>query len=368
MKKLAIIGANSSITMLINKAKQLGYETHVFAWKCGAPGEFVADYFYPISIGDKEEILKKCEEIKVDGVCSITSDFAVPTVNYVARKLGLVSNPEETELLARNKFQMRLAFKKIGLLTPKFKIVDENFSINDLKDFKFPLIVKPIDGWSSKGVTRVDTNKEIINAVQVAINESFDKKAIVEEFIEGEEYSAEYICQNGQYYLLALTQKNTTGFPHYVEKGHIQPANIHKKNKENLIKLLEKGIKALKILNGAVHIEFRILPDNDIFIIEIGARMGGDCIGTDLVPISTGIDYIKMVIDVACGNKINFQSKKEQEVVEIKFILTKEDYNEFLKLKKICPIVKYEINDTNFSRRILNSSDRHGYYIILKNN
>ena len=65
------------------------------------------------SLKKKFELLEN-EEIKVDGVCSITSDFAVPTVNYVARKLGLVSNPEETELLARNKFQMRLAFKKIG--------------------------------------------------------------------------------------------------------------------------------------------------------------------------------------------------------------------------------------------------------------
>ena len=80
-KKIAIIGANESINKLIVKAKTLGYETHVFAWECGDPGEFTADYFYPISIDNKEEIGKKCKEIGVDGVASVTSDFAVNTKN-----------------------------------------------------------------------------------------------------------------------------------------------------------------------------------------------------------------------------------------------------------------------------------------------
>ena len=113
-KKLAIVGANEPITMLINKAKDLGYETHVFAWACGDPGEEAADYFYPISTADKDAVLAKCREIGICGICSITSDFAVPTINYVARAMGLPGNSERTDVVARNKYQMRCALRDAG--------------------------------------------------------------------------------------------------------------------------------------------------------------------------------------------------------------------------------------------------------------
>ena len=86
-EKLVIIGANDFQNQLILKAKSLGYETHVFAWQDGSIGEKTADYFYPISIVEKEQILEKCKEIKPVGVCSIASDLATITVNYVAEKL-----------------------------------------------------------------------------------------------------------------------------------------------------------------------------------------------------------------------------------------------------------------------------------------
>ena len=92
MKKLAIIGASYLQQPLIEKAKSLGIETHVFAWKCGDIGEEIADVFYPISIVEKEEILAKCREIGIDGVCSIASDLAAITVNYVASEMGLAGN------------------------------------------------------------------------------------------------------------------------------------------------------------------------------------------------------------------------------------------------------------------------------------
>lgn len=92
MKKLAIIGANDFQRQLILKAKDMGLETHVFAWEDGAVGKANADYFYPISIIEKEQILEKCKEIGIDGICSIASDLAVLTVDYVAEKMGLNAN------------------------------------------------------------------------------------------------------------------------------------------------------------------------------------------------------------------------------------------------------------------------------------
>lgn len=365
-QKLAIIGANAPITMLINKAKDMGYETHVFAWKCGDPGEEAADYFYPISIDDKDSILKKCRELGVAGVCSITSDFAAPTVSYVARELGLTCNPEITGEIARNKYKMRCAFKEAGLFTPVFFDADSSFNVDEYKGIDFPVIVKPTDRWSSKGVTRVDCIEELKKAVDYAISESFNNKAIIESFMEGPEFSAECICFSGDRRILAITQKETTGYPHYIETGHFQPANITEEQYETINDTVIRALEALKIENGAAHAEFRILDSGEIGIIEIGARMGGDCIGTDLTPISTGMDYIKMVIDVACGKKPCFDIITTPSPVKVKFIMNKTDLDVYETIKKQKPslLVRAAEIDEDFEREVIDSSTRHGYYII----
>lgn len=365
-KRLAIIGANEAITMLIKKAKKNGYETHVFAWQCGDPGEKEADFFYPISIDKKEEILYKCREIGIVGICSITSDYAAPTVNYVANVLGLPCNDIITNDLARNKFLMRKAFQNAGLYTPSFIEVDDSFKISEDFKISYPVIVKPTDRWSSKGVTRVDDPLHLKTAVENAISISLEKKAIIEEFMEGEEYSAECICYDGQYNILAFTKKHTTGYPHYIETGHEQPANISLSMIPEIEEKLFKGLHALGIRNGAAHIEFKILNNSEIGIIEIGARMGGDCIGTDLTHISTGTDYIKMVIDVACGKSPDLKIYQKPSSVEIKYIISKEDYENYLSILKnnaSCIVKTGEIN-CNFSSSVIDSSTRHGYYIL----
>lgn len=365
-RKLAIIGANAAITMLIDKAKSLGYETHVFAWKCGDPGEKTADYFYPISIDKKEEITAKCREIGVVGVCSITSDFAAPTVSYVARELGLPCNPEITGQVARNKYKMRCAFRAAGLYTPPFMQLEKGYPDSEVSSIIYPVIVKPTDRWSSKGVTRVDKEEELRAAVDYAISESFDNHAIVEGFMEGQEYSAECICYNGERTILAITQKQTTGFPHYIETGHFQPAYLSESEYERASKVILRALEALHIENSAAHAEFRILPTGEIGMIEIGARMGGDCIGTDLTPISTGKDFIRMVIDVACGNSPDFTVVTAPSFVQVKFIMNYGDLIELKRVQKEFPekIVRIAEIDDNFDREVVDSSTRHGYYIV----
>ena len=365
-RKLAIVGANAPITMLIDKAKSLGYETHVFAWQCGDPGEEEADYFYPISIDKKEVIAAKCKEIGVVGVCSITSDFAVPTVSYVARELGLPCNPEITSVVARNKYKMRCAFKDAGLYTPPFIQLGKGYKDEEVTSIKYPVIVKPTDRWSSKGVTRVDRRENLDAAVNYAIEESFDKHAIVEGFMDGQEYSAECMCFNGARKILAFTQKETTGYPHYIESGHFQPAILTEEDKEKATCVILKALEALHIENSAAHAEFRMLNNGEIGIIEIGARMGGDCIGTDLTPISTGMDYIRMVIDVACGNEPDYTVVTEPSNVRIKFIMSRDDLIELKKVQNASPesIVRIDELDESFDRAVVDSSTRHGYYII----
>lgn len=364
-KRIAIIGANEAIAILIEKAKSLGYETHVFARQCGDPGELSADFFYPIDISKREEILNKCKRIGVCGVCSITSDFAAPVASYVARELGLTCNPPETEILARNKYEMRKALKKAGLFAHNFLKADETIDIDALKDLTYPLIVKPTDAWSSKGITRVNNVAEVVKAIKYACSFSSERKAIIEEFIDGPEYSAECICFHGIYHVLAFTKKETTGFPHYIETGHIQPSDISKNKQDEIKKFISKALSALRIENGAAHAEFRITDKGEIAIMEIGARMGGDNIGTFLTPYSTGMDYVKMVIDIACGIAPDFSIVSKPRLIKTKFIMNKNDLDDYFAFVSDNPssLIKKSKFDNDFSREITNSSDRHGYYI-----
>ena len=350
--------------MLINKAKALGFETHVFAWQCGDPGEFAANYFYPISVSEKEEILQKCREIGVCGVCSVTSDFAAPTVAYVARHLGLTGNPERTDVVARDKYEMRKAFREYGgIYCPRFFETDGVLQSFDSSKLHFPVIVKPTDRWSSKGVTRVESMDKIAPAIRTACRESLNGKAIVEEFMDGPEYSAECIVFRGNITILAFTQKITTGFPRYIEKGHKQPADLSIEQQAVAKAVIERAIKALDITNSAAHVEFRIINNKEIGIIEIGARMGGDYIGTDLTPISTGMDYIKMVIDVACGNAPDFSIVNEPKPVQSSFIITEDDIKSYSKIDS-SRIIRKSCFSTNFNAEVTDSSNRHGYYIF----
>ena len=120
MKKIVIIGANDFQRPLICKAKDMGYETHVFAWREGATGAADADRFYEISITEKEEILNICREIHPDAVATIGSDLANITVQYLAENLGLPGNSRECIINSTNKFAMRKAFQKAGLSVPFF--------------------------------------------------------------------------------------------------------------------------------------------------------------------------------------------------------------------------------------------------------
>ena len=365
-KKVVIIGANDFQNPLILKAKELGYETHVFAWKDGSIGEKTADFFYPISIVEKEEILEKCREIKPDAVLTIASDLATITVNYVASKLGLTCNSLECTEISTNKFKMRQAFKKANIPVPKFEIVDENTNLDILNGMEYPLIVKPTDRSGSRAINKILKKEELSDAIKLAVENSFEKKAIVEEYIDGDEFSAESISFHGKHNFLTVTRKQTTGYPHFIETGHIEPAGLSEEMIEKIKSAILPALDSLKIENGASHAEFKITQNGDIRIIEIGARMGGDCIGSDLVKISTGYDYVKMVIDVALGKEPVLEKVSVPKIAVIKFIFNKEDLDGLEKIKKEKPEkIHFVSKIKDFGgHKIVDSSSRYGYYIL----
>lgn len=367
MKRLVIIGANDFQNQLILKAKEKGFETHVFAWKDGSIGEKTADFFYPISIVEKEQILEICKKIKPDGVCSIASDLATITVNYVAEKLGLTCNSKECTLLSTNKYYMRKAFEKHGDPSPLCYRSDE---LTDMvrKKLSYPVIVKPVDRSGSRAIAKVNCDEKLDKAILEAEKVSFEKRAIIEEYIEGQEYSVEYISYKGKHTFLALTQKFTTGEPKFIETGHLQPAKVEENILRNVQNVVEHALDTLQIKNGASHSEVKVDEEGMVRIVEIGARMGGDCIGSDLVRISTGLDFVSMVIDVACGMEPSMVPLEEGHEAEIHFIFNQEDIENMEKQKIQHPEQFYRISEIEpfDGHEVTDSSSRYGYYILKK--
>lgn len=361
-ENLAIIGASYLQLPLIEKAKEMGYTTHVFAWATNDAGEEAADYFYPISITEVDEITEKCREIGICGICSIATDLGNYTINYVANKLGLPGNTMQCTRMSTNKHLMRQAFERCGDPSPKSMMVDESTDLSALQ-FDYPIIVKPTDRSGSRGIFKLESPEGLEDAVKAAIDAGFEKKALIEEFAEGQEYSVEGISFNGVHHILAMTLKYTTGAPHFIETGHLEPAPVSSEMFEKVKAVVIHALDTLEIKNSASHSEIKIDDDGNIKIIEIGSRMGGDAIGSDLVRYSTGYDFVKMVIDVACGKSPDFTVVCEPKKVESKFIFSESDIVEYERDKKEGKVLKtVDFHPENIGS-ITDSSNRAGCYI-----
>lgn len=364
MKKIAIIGASYLQLPLILKAKEMNFETHVFAWAANDVGEVAADYFYPISIIEKEKILEICQKIGICGICSIASDVAVVTVNFVAEKMGLNGNSIESTGKCTNKHLMRKAFELNNDPSPFSFLIDRHTNLDELK-LSYPVIIKPTDRSGSRGIYKLENSQNLYSAAKHAMEESFEEQALIEEFVFGKEYSVEFISYHGKHHFLAMTHKYTTGAPNFIETGHLQPAPVSPEVLEKVKLIVSHALDTLQIKNGASHSEIKINKNNEIKIIEIGARMGGDCIGSDLVKYSTGYDFVKMVIQVACDQEPEFITENNPIKVESKFILNKKDLDEFLYLKDNNSEQILKIVDFHPERigKVTDSSNRAGCYI-----
>lgn len=369
MKKLAIIGASYLQLPVVQRAKEMGICTICFAWADGAVCKDVADTFYPISIVEKEQILEICKREQIDGICTIASDTAAPTVAYVAEQMGLVGNSYEASLKANNKCLMRNAFAAANVPSPLFKCLMQGVSelVNEgISEMPLPLIIKPSDRSGSLGVIKVEKEEDLLPAIKAAQDYSFKHEAIVEQFIEGREISVEFISYQGVHYPLQITDKVTTEAPHFVEIAHHQPANLSKAQYDEIYDLTKRALTALGVTNGASHSEYRITKDGKIYVMEIGARMGGDFIGSDLVQLSTGYDFLRGVIEVALGT-FNPPQLKEHNHSGVYFLSEATAHlKPIIEQHALPEIVQAEITDPNL-RPLTCSGDRSGYLIYKSN-
>lgn len=362
MEKIAIIGASYLQLPLVLKAKELNIETYCFAWEDGAICKDYCDHFYPISITDKDQILEICKQESINGILTIASDLAVITVNYVVDKLKLIGNAYHHTKKMTDKFEMRKALMDANVPCPRFWL-SGNLVEEEYRNFEYPLIVKPTDRSGSRGVTKVNNENELMSAIERAKGESFNSEAIVEEFVDGVEISVESISYKGKHYVLQITDKETTGAPYFVEIAHHQPSQLPNEIKKSIEKITIDSLNALRIENGASHAEMKINKSGEVKVIEVGARMGGDFIGSHLVELSTGYDFLKGVIDVSLGK---FEEPKiiKYYYSGVYFLCKETEYliNKIKEAEKNPQIIKAEITTSKLTD-IKCSGDRSGYMI-----
>ena len=360
-KKIAIIGASILQKPLILKAKEMGVETHCFAWdkeKDSICKKFT-DYFYPISVLEKEQILDVCKGIQIDGITSIASDFCVPTVCFIAEKMGLIGNRYEDSLIAINKLHQRQAFLKNGVHSPQFTLASEKM---DLTGYRYPLIVKPTDRSGSFGVFKVEKEADLAKAILRAQELSFSKQALIEEYVTGTEVSVETISWEGRHYNLTLTDKVTTGAPYYVEIAHHEPSDLSPEIQEKVKAEARKALTAVNVNYGASDTEIMITENGEVYVIEVNARLGGD-FTHEMVKLSTGYDFLKGVIDVAL-NQFEAPVIIENNYSGIYFLCKETEWvRQVIENKENdSDIVDAEIYDVEL-RNIQSSIDRSGYFI-----
>ena len=364
-EKIAVIGANEPLIPFYRQAKNLGYEIVGVAWDKGAVCKQFCDKFYPISFTEKDKVLEVCRCENINGITSFSLESALPTVVYVAQRLGLVSNSEESLALTQSKYSQRLALEKARIPVPKYFLIENEADLAKVK-CRFPVIVKPVDSGGSQGICKVEEPNQLLNAYHFALEYSRTQCVIVEEFVDGREFSVEYITYKGHHYFLQITDKVTSGAPRFVELQHHQPADIPFELSLSIRNMVEKALTALKIENSPSHTEIKLNSRGELFIIETGARMGGDFISSDLVRLSTGYDFVEGAIKLSI-NKFEEPVFSEQMYSGVYFYSKLAcEVGDIIKKHSCWPeIVECELSEEPLLE-VKSNADRGGYFLYQK--
>lgn len=326
MKKVLIIGAGFLQDFVIVKAKQMGYEVHTVDADPNAVGFQHADHYGVVNIVEEKACLEYARENKIDGVLTAATDYGVLTASYIAREMGLPGLKYEVAQVIKNKYQVRKClFENHVDDTEQAYEVHRNTNIKELANkIVYPVMVKPCDGSGSRGASRVDKAEYLEEACKYAMDGSITDRAEIETFIIGKEYGAETLVANGEINVLGIMQKWMTNPPYYAELGHSIPTDLKKEVEDKAIKCVKNAIKALGVNFGSVNMDMLITEDGKVYIIDIGARMGGNMIGPCIIPYGKGIDYMAAMIQNAVGDPVDL-SVKDHCAVATKLLAFKDD-------------------------------------------
>lgn len=303
MKRLMIIGASVLQLPAILRAKEMGLYVGVVDYNPAAVGIPYADKYYNASTMDEDAVLAAAVDFCPDGIMTLATDMPMRGVAKVSDRLHLHGISYETAVKATDKYEMIKAFKSHGVPSPWYFDVDSFEELKALEGkISFPCIIKPTDNAGSHGVAKADSFQELLGHYEYSRTSSRRGKVIVEEYLDGPEVSVEIMVVKGDVQVLQITDKITTGAPHFVEMGHTQPSRLPGDTLQAIREVAVAACRAIGIDSGPAHVEMRVTSRGPV-MIELGGRMGGDNITTHLVPLSTGIDMVGATIRVALGEE-----------------------------------------------------------------
>ena len=309
MKKLLIIGASILQLPAIKRAKELGYYVAVIDYDPNAVGIPYADEYFNVSTIDIEGVAKKAEEFRPDGIMTLATDMPMRSIAAACERLGLPGISFDTAVRATDKGEMIKTFEANGVEHPWYFILKSPEELERIMErISFPCISKPTDNSGSRGVMLIHNEEALRDAVAYSSQNGRSGGVIIEEFLQGKEVSVEVMVLDGAPTVLNVTDKLTTGAPHFVEMGHSQPSRLPEKDLEAIRDLACRAALSVGIGSGPAHVEI-MLTEKGPRMIELGARMGGDCITTHLVPLSTGIDMVEATMRIACGETPDLAKK-----------------------------------------------------------
>jgi biotin carboxylase len=328
-KTILILGGGVMQLPAIKSAIDMGWKIIVADGNSNVPGRDYADYFENIDLKNTEKMIQAALSYKgsigLDGVFTAGTDFS-ETVARVASAAGLPGISIEASINASNKSKMREAFRAHNISSPLFVSVNTPFleDCTELEDrgLQFPLVVKPVDNMGSRGIRRTDNCAELRKAMVDAFKFSRSATVIIEEYLEGSEYSIDALIYKNEITICGFADRHIFYPPYFIEMGHTIPSAIETESDlyKKIISTFKAAVRALGITEGAAKGDVRY-SRGKIYIGEIAARLSGGYMSGWTYPYSSGVLLTREALKIAVGQPPgNLQPSISRITVERAFI------------------------------------------------
>ena len=372
MERILIIGAGFLQSFVIKKAKEMGYHTITIDKNPNSIGFKYADEFEVVDIIDQKACLDYALSKNIDGVITAATDYGVLSTAYIAQQMNLPGIDFDVAKVIKNKYLVRrtLFENNVDDVSQYYEISNIEILEEISANIIFPVMVKPCDGSGSKGAKRVDSLTELKAACNEAIKSSLIGKALIEDFVEGTEYGVESFVLNEEVNVLGVMSKFMTNPPNYAELGHCIPSQLE--IEEEIKEVVIKAIKVLGINFGAVNMDVLVTKDNQVCIVDIGARMGGNLIGSHIIPIGTGVDYMGVLLSASVGKSIELNAQSLGTNVVTRLLALSpgiiKNLPDFEEISEMCNVdIYHNLEIGNEIREYHNNLDGCGYVISVSN-
>ena len=306
-RKILLLGGSKAQLISIIRAKELGYYTVLCDYLSDNPGQYIADSFHLVSTTDKDAILRVAVEEKIDGIVAYSSDPAAPTAAYVANRLGLPGLDYDVVIHFCEKHLFRQFLSDNGFNVPKSIIIEYPYDIHSIitSDFKYPLIIKPTDSSGSKGITVINNQYQLQDALKYAKDYSRNGTLIIEEFIVRDHpyvIEAEIFAINGKVESWGLINSIRDDYSNpLLPSAYTYPLDLPEFRKILVKKEVSRLVSLIGNTSGAFNIEMIIDKNNRLFFLDAGPRNGGNML-PEFITMISGKDIITATLKTAMGD------------------------------------------------------------------